>query len=416
MKLPLTHLVNGNRFILSSLELRLDYDLNPIFIQETLQHQALDDLLKMLTHCSMDAIQHLKAMKYEIPPRDFESHCQHNYSDLFRMRDRLQRQQQSDVFKALNEQALSFYLHLDNAIAQVIDHLESLGLHTLAPEERLPDHFREARQEILKQQANVFYAKGKAKSLDPELNEMLKDYFYACCETENFTQQALHYAELLVSALLKFISKAGERIAELPLMDRLLRMNFNSAEFYQFYTRYLSHKMEEQAGTKRKLMALNYHYKELKQMLVQPGLALEPNRSNIKSLLLDYIKEEIAFQEKTLEDEQYQQVARSASQTDAGREVDSGSNNKIQLLFTQQVLAIFANTMISLNLIQLGLGGLKEFTNFLANHFTTKNQESIHPESFRRRYTEKHPVASENLIHILEEMIRFIKQGYMGIH
>jgi hypothetical protein len=298
---------------------------------------------------------------------------------------------------------------------QVIHYLECLGIDTLAPDELLPDYFRESRQEILKQQANILYAKCKSKLLNPELSAILMDFFYSCCDLENFTQQALVYAEQLISALLKLISKQAEGAAELPLMDKLLRMNFNSVAFYKFYASYITDKLEEQAGTKRKLMALNHHYKALKQTLVHPGMALEPKRKDLQALLLDYIEAEISYHERVLEDERYQQLAGSGQQSAPNPELEQ-SGNKIQLQFSQRILAIWSQTMISLNLISLGLGGQKDFTNFLVNNFRTRGQETIHAEYIRRRYKEKHSAASETLIHILEEMIRFIKQEYIGIN
>jgi len=91
-------------------------------------------------------------------------------------------------------------------------------------------------------------------------------------------------------------------------------------------------------------------------------------------------------------------------------------SDKFQLQLNQRVLAIWTQVLMSMQILKVGIKGQRRFTQFLADHFTTAGMETIQPESFHRRYKEKHSGSCEILITILEQMIMIIRYEYIGIN
>ncbi len=410
----MVHLINRKRFIFSNIESRLNEELSPNCIEETLKHQPLPELLNMLLNDSRDAIQCLKSFRYEIPAQDFEQLSQHNYSDLFRMKDRLQLMQASEGFKNLTENALSFYQMLFLSMDTIEHFLESIGIHSLAGHELLPDHFRECRKAVLRQQSLLLLSKCKSRSIDPVLTELLRAHFDAFTSADRMLQQELSFSEQLLSALLQLLDVAPENDYDLLIMNKLISINFNSGECYGYCSGKIKLCLEENSGSKRKLQALNWHLKELKQVLPVSGMALNPAYPQLKVLLLELVLAEISYLELELHGEE-SSTKSIYNMPRALKTRDPNMPGKIQLQLSQRVLAIWSQTMISMKLIQLGKKGQREITEFLADNFTTAGSEDIHPDNFRRRYKEKHTAGSETLINILEQMISFIKQEYIEI-
>jgi len=398
-------LKNRKRFILSNLEMRLDYEFSPALIHETLKRQSLPDLQHLLMSDSAEAIQALKDLKYEVPGGNFVTICQHNYSDLFRMRDRLQLMEKSEIFKDLNEEALSFYEGLGNAVGRVIKHLEGLGIRSLAPAELLPDYFRESRQEIMRQQVNIFHAKCKSKSIDPELTGLLLHFFQDSCATDDFTQKALHYSEELMTALLAFLSKQREGNPDPLLMFKLLQLNYNCPLLYNFYRKQLRDRFATYEDSSRKLLALKFDYKKLKQMLPKPGMAMNPDAPELKCLLLDYLREEIKYLKVELEDQAAAVVPELAEQPG---HVSSPEPDHLDLNVSMRVLAYFIRVLVQRKTIPLGNDGIKAKLAFFAKHVRTLSGEQLSVDSLSKRYSEVNATTIEAVREMLVDMLRML--------
>lgn len=409
----MTHLINRKRFILNNIETLLNTQLGPEFIDETLKDQPLPDLLNMLKNDSREAIQLLKFFQYEIPPNDFEQLSQQNYSDLFRLKDRVNLMKASDNFKYLSENALTFYHMLFLAIECVEQFLESIGFRSLAAHETLPEYFRESRKAALRQDNLLLRSKCKSRSVDPAVMEMLQTYFQNFLAANQILQKELDFSEQLMAALLKLFAVQQQEEYDLLIMSKLISMNFNSGDFYYHCRRKIIAAVKEHSENPRKLQALNWHLKELKTLLPVSGIALNTGYPTIKGLLLDFVEAEIKyFEARALVD--YRESSNLPSTVYSGTPAGTGNDESIlNVNANMRELALFAQLLMERNVVPVGEGGIKEITAFLSKHVRTTGGEKLSANSLSKRYREAHPATCATVLKMLEDMIEILQRNHM---
>lgn len=404
------YLINRKRFILENIEVLLKADLSLANIEASIEKQSLPELQQLLKDSADAAIEGLKVFRYEIPIADYHRLCQQNYGDLFRMKDRFQQMQQTAAYGLLGRNAKRLYEALWLMLVEVESFLKRRGIKGLEPEELVPDYYLATRLTQLGRDNDLLRSRFRSGKADPILSELLSDYAQSFCARQHVSWQNLQYMEQLMRVLLQSMKTADE---DLMLMHTVIRLDFNTPEAYQYCRNNILEALEEAAGSKRKLMLLSWHDKAIKQLLPLPGISLNPQYPALKTLLIEFVSTEISY----LEAAEFETNAAEPSWTGTKKALLPGfsATGKFQLQVSQRVLAIWTQTLITMEVIRLGHKGQRKFTEFLADHFTTAGLEEIHPDSFRRRFKEKHISASETLISILEQMILVIKNEYIGV-
>jgi hypothetical protein len=407
--------LNLKGFILNKIELLLELDWNPASIENTLKQQPLPELLNLLSTLSKEAIMTLKSFQYELTVKSFKELAQRNYSDLFRVRDRVKLLQQPESFKGLSKNAQAFYQMLTLSLESVLNYLESLGIRSMEPEALLPEFFRESRQEILRQESLVLQAKWKSHAADPTLLTLLCAFFQNLIGKKDFTQQELAYAEKLMAALKKMLIRQQNGNSDLPLISKLICLNFNSPEFYDLCINRVKEKVEAESTVKRKLTAMNWHYKDLKQLRLEEGITFDLSQRPLKSSLLDYMKAEIRYLEGELEVEKMEaalpEFPASHTQTPAAT-----ANDEPQVIYfdaNAPELALTVRLLIQRNVLLKGAGGIKEISTFICNHFRTKSGEKLSADSLVKRFREVHPATCRAVKNALEDMLRILETDLM---
>lgn len=421
----MTYLINRKRFILDNIEALLKAALSPANIEASLSTKSLAELQLLLDNSGSTAIESLRAFRYQVPPVDFQRLCQQNYSDLFRLQDHVAAWQQDPLWDTLSLDAKAFYAALEKMLHAVRIFLESTGIRGLAAEELLPAFYLEKQLSALAKNINLLRSRFLSAAADPVLQDLLVAHFQSFCTRREVRQQELWYMEQLMEAMLAGLSISKAEDNEFFLMQELVKWNFNSPEGYGYCRDKLMAAFGEISGSKGQLQELIWQQKGLKQLLCVPGMALNYNYPSLKELLLELLNTEITYQERT--------VAESVLTAAANSELLSGSQGnvqgqggdahqrfpepeKFQLQLNQRVLAIWTQVLMSMQILKVGIKGQRRFTQFLADHFTTAGMETIQPESFHRRYKEKHSGSCEILITILEQMIMIIRYEYIGIN
>lgn len=406
------HLINRKRFTLDNIEGLLKADLNPANIEASIHKQSLTALQQQLINTGTGAIESLKAFRYEIPKKDFEQLCQQNYSDLFRLKDQFQLMQQTEIVSYLNPDAKELYRCLWAVLEEVSGFLESTGIRSMAAHELLPAFYLKTRLALLHKDTLLLQTKFLACNADPELSALLLEQFRNFSKRQEASQQELSYMEQLMAGVLPVLTPGSADTLQLNLIHKLVELNFNAAACYQYCRRKILEALEDTQGSTRSMLLLTWHQKCLRQLFAASGLGLNHKYPALKELLLDFIQSEMSYQESSAADALDAGMQPAKHHKAPGLKAGLG---KFQLQLSQRALAMWSQVLISMNIIRLGAKDQRRFTEFLADHFTTAGLEEILPDNFRRRYKEKHTATSELLIDILERMIRFIKQEYMGL-
>lgn len=433
----MAYLINRKRFILDNIEALLKAALSPANIEASFSTQSLAELQLLLDNSGNTAIESLRAFRYQVPPVDFQRLCQQNYSDLFRLQDHVAAWQQDSLWDTLSLDAKAFYAALDKMLHGVQIFLESTGIRGMAAEELLPACYLEKQLSAMTKNINLLRSRFLSAAADPALQDLLVAHFQSFCTRREVRQQELWYMEELMEAILAGLSTSKAEDNELFLMHELVKWNFNSPEGYGYCRDKLMAAFGEISGSKGQLQELIWQQKGLKQLLCVPGMALNHDYPSLKELLLELLSTEIAYQETTVAESvltaaansellsgtQGNIAAYSHSKWQKGKLKPQGDahqqlpgSDKFQLQLNQRVLAIWTQVLMSMQILKVGIKGQRRFTQFLADHFTTAGMETIQPESFHRRYKEKHSGSCEILITILEQMIMTIRYEYIGIN
>ena len=399
------YLINRKRFTLNNIEVLLKADLHPANIEASIQNQSLTALQQLLSTNGLEAIESLKAFRYEIPHSDFEQLCQQNYSDLFRLKDHFQLMQQTLVTNSLSAEAQELYRSLWIMLEEVSTFLESTGIRGMAAAELLPRFHLESRLASLKAKRHLLLAKSKAGLLDDKLQNLLRRHFDVFTSRTDVRQGELWYTEQLMEVLLGVLAITGAANLEQQLIDRLICMNFNAYEFYHYCCQQLKTSVDRQEGHKAKLLELSWRQKELMQLLPQPGIALQMHYPDLKNLLLDFLLAERGFLEAATRDEQVREIR-------PGRAVKTGY--KLLINGNMRELCLFVQLMMQCDVIALGKGGIKAVSGFLAQHISTMGSETLSAESLGKRYREAQPGCCNAVLHILENMILILKRDFMN--
>lgn len=403
------YLINRKRFTLQNIEVLLKADFHPANIEASIQNQSLLALQELLRTNGLEAIESLSAFRYEIPRSDFEQLCQQNYSDLFRLKDRFQLMQQTAMTKSLSAEAQELYRSLWIMLEEVSTFFEGTGIRGMAAAELLPRFHLESRLALLKAKRQVLLAKSKAGLLDDKLQNLLSRHFDVFTSRLDVSQGELWYMEQLMELLLEVLATAGTAtgVANLEqlLIDKLICMNFNAYDFYQYCCQQLKTSVDRKEGHKPKLLDLSWRQKELMQLLPQPGIALQMHYPDLKILLLDFLLAERSYLEAATRDEQVREIRPS-------RPAKTGY--KLLINGNMRELCLVVQLMMQCDVIALGKGGIKAVSGFLAQHISTMGSETLSAESLSKRYREAQPGCCNAVLHMLENMILILKRDFMN--
>jgi hypothetical protein len=151
-----------------------------------------------------------------------------------------------------------------------------------------------------------------------------------------------------------------------------LYLNYNTIQYFNYYTGYILDQVKTSDNAPEKIEKLSYILKTINQTQVKPGIAYNSVYPPLKEQLVDWISEEIAYQERTFQLTQ--------------KLMPSGSlpgDFKIQLDMSLSQLAYMLHIFIDVKVIQNR--NLSDVLRFFSRSYQVR-QQNISYESFRVRY------------------------------
>jgi len=225
----------------------------------------------------------------------------------------------------------------------IIEKLESLSLPATDPEHSLFEEVKAAVSRSLNQ---------------PVVTYRLVGYLQA------FIREIILVREYNLKPLVK-----------ITLTDLLLSFNFNSISFISHLISGISDEALKIETATDKITFLNHWLKRVSQSPLNPAGAFDTTRESACDYLAKWLSEEIAFHEKSL-------MLNSGIPYRAGFPPPA-NGPKFELNLSVQQIAcliwLFTDSGVIKN------GGKKDLSVFVAEHFCSKKQENISPESLRNK-------------------------------
>lgn len=176
-----------------------------------------------------------------------------------------------------------------------------------------------------------------------------------------------------------------------------LYLNYNTIQYFNYYTGYILDQVKTSDNAPEKIEKLSYVLKTINQTQVKPGIAYNSVYPPLKEQLVDWISEEIAYQERTFQLTQ--------------KLMPSGSlpgDFKIQLDMSLSQLAYMLRIFIDMKMIQNK--NLSAILRFFSRSYQVR-QQNISYESFRVRYYNPEESVRKSVRSLLLQLVDYINRS-----
>jgi hypothetical protein len=174
----------------------------------------------------------------------------------------------------------------------------------LSLDERVPVTYLLVSKKELRQRLNYLKTKLHKLISDRWLVDIVLNTLYAFTNRPKGDYQVTFRQMLYVKELIKELEVLGDPEKETciytALNELLIYLNFNSKAFTNHFTQRLAEKINEFENIGDKLDQLLMYFKEFNQMHHKPGVILNPQFRDLKSVLSNWFVQEIFYLEKKM--------------------------------------------------------------------------------------------------------------------
>ncbi len=171
-------------------------------------------------------------------------------------------------------------------------------------------------------------------------------------------------------------------------------LNYNAAKVFTYYTAYINQQVQTANTPQEKIEQLSFIQKKLNQLRVKPNLQYNPETPSLKSLLNNYLSEELDYLVKVNHGHKTRLLERPLK----------GFKLKSQASVSQvaYMLRVLMETNILLN------ENVSEIMAFVVQVLNTPKSESISYSSIRSKYYDVESGTKESVRKMLLEMVKHI--------
>jgi hypothetical protein len=393
--------MNHKGFILIAIENFLNAELNPAAIHETLAAKPQSYWENVFEVECTAAVRLLKELRYQIPAGESIRHQQLVYTDAFGIIGLLKRFEKTQSFAHSTYPPHSLYTAVIPYLETVVQYIEGTGNESMKPGTLVPDFYLEGQVEKIRTQHLVLQAKMKSKEIDPALQQLINHHFNQFVDHKPCRYQQLQYNRSLIDALLGLLSLSKSTNWTRRLINKLVMLNFNHPAFYEYCTESITVAVEQEQSLERKCACLHWHTKELKSLMINSAMALDPEAHSARKLILMYLAATLDFLE--VKRPRHPAASLLSDQTPTGKII------KLTLNASSPQLCLCIQYLMQHNFFPAEKGGIKNILQFFADHFSTIGAETLSVQSLQKRISEKNDAAILGVLRVLEDMVIALK-------
>ena len=263
------------------------------------------------------------------------------------------------------------------AITDLLFFIENYFTRYFNLNEQIPDSYKYIMQAKCKQYIKAISKTASTTSVCPELLKIIlkvfNDFIKASSQ-KNYTYTQIIYLKKLYAELADSFNSTDENCNQI-ILDKLLYLNFNSAEFVSKYVQHILSHVADASSLKDQLELLAWWSKTIKQTALKPGMVLLSSSTAAQAQLIGWLQDEIHFLEKK------NQLTLLMPTAVAGHRI---KNPALKTDFSVKQLGLFIRLMVDEKILQPL--NQTELVNQIASLTTTDNQEVISAHSLRRHY------------------------------
>lgn len=308
----------------------------------------------------------------------------------------------SDLFKAANQHIIS---SLNNLIFLIYERYANY----LSLDERCPCQYVEKEKKEWQKKIPVLKNKydSEAATLQMLVFDEIDSYINSGSIQIVTIRTVLYFSELL-REIENLTDKRKINQIFTPLEQMLIFLNFNSKANFD----YLTHKMAAIANhfesLQGKLDQLLMMSKEINQLLVKPQISLQPGNDPIKSVLANWLGQEIIYLEKRLHLSVVPYQLREDTVAIKRSKSDRSDSTKVLCMLSVDQMAIVLRAADEMKLIMAR--SISAVYNQITPYLSSPYKEEISADSMRSKSYSAEERDKEIVIQTLKKMIEKIDE------
>ncbi|MBG6236614.1 hypothetical protein IWX76_003208 [Pedobacter sp. CAN_A7] len=248
----------------------------------------------------------------------------------------------------------------------------------------------------------------KKKQVTSILQELILKCFYDYLKAGEAPYERMHYMNNLYEALMQLCKNAPVDDFNQLLVECLIFLLFNDPTFESYVKARLIEKFNTLYNVTEKLQALYQVEKSIKMMQERTSACYDPQRPNLKLVLLAFIKAEIKFLTKK---QNAALILSIEGQTKMNRMIQP-PEYRIKMTFSADALAYFLRLLIEANIIVAV--PRSELLVFMARHVQTPGigQAFLSPNSLGTKYKQVVQTTAKNVYAALMRMLKILNKDF----
>lgn len=326
------------------------------------------------------------------------------HSTLIFLLDNVIENRKNDLFQASN---LSKIIDtIINSLDDLLSFVETRFSNYLSLDERVPITYLM----VSKKELEIKLDKLDRKKIDNEIHRNVMDIvltvLYKLVKSDRgykvTYRQILYQKELLKN--IENLEDSKENISIYSLFDVLLiGLNFNYIEYVNYLISRIVISLDSQVTAEERKSKLLWHFKEFCQLYSNEKIMFEPSQQNIKGLLSNWFKHEIAYLNMGME---LNKESKIDSVTKLGSRVVAEENKIECILSTDQMGLILRATDESR---VLKARSMSQIFKTIVPHLSTPFRKDLSYQSVRSKSYNAEERDKEIAIQTLEKIIKKIK-------
>ncbi len=217
-------------------------------------------------------------------------------------------------------------------------------------------------------------------------------------ENHEVSFKELLYQKELVKELELMEEHEKEMCTYTAFDELLIYLNFNSKAYMDYFTKKLAEKINSKASIADKIDELLIHYKAFKQLHRKPGIVLNAQYADLKTVLCKWFKHELFYLEK-----KRHLAIMPMDENAPPQNAKEGKKHKIQSVLSVDQMALILRSADELKI--LIARSMNAVFKSIVPHLSTANKEDISYDSMRSKSYSAETRDKEIVIDTLQQMI-----------
>lgn len=264
---------------------------------------------------------------------------------------------------------------------------------------KAPELYISRIQKDIRKALNYLFRQFSLKNVDAKLIELMLHALHRVTDTgssNNISYRRLLYAKELQKELVAVAENSEESTINEDLRALVYYLNYNATKTIVYHAYLIGRSLKDADSVAERIERLSFLRKEINQAQCRPGVAYNHKVPSLKTLLNNYITEEIDYLGQIQQVNSIPLIANTKATTVF----------KIKMEVSVSQVAYLVKVFLAAALVQNS--NLTELLKVCAKYIATKKSETVSYDSLRAKFYNVETSTKESVKELLKSMIRFI--------